>query len=194
MPGAYDLHIHYYGNLVLHNSLAQKAWTRSVGCIVDLLCMTLLPPTHYTLHFTNCGTQTEVGMLHYTMCSCHWHLFIKSVPCMWDNHTVSTIGEQEAWKHTQYSHEATGWMIQGWMPDRGKSCCSYSCCPDWLWGSPTPIFKGYWGALTLQVKQPGHEIYVSPPPSTKVKDVCSVLLLPLYSVMVWCRGTNLLLL
>lgn len=45
----HDLHIHYYGNLVLHNSLAQKAWTRSVGCIADLLCMALLPPTHYTL-------------------------------------------------------------------------------------------------------------------------------------------------
>jgi len=63
---------YYYGNLVLHNSLAQKAWIRSVGCRAYLLCMTLLPPTHYTLHFTNCGMQTEVGMLHYTMCRCHW--------------------------------------------------------------------------------------------------------------------------
>jgi len=117
------------------------------------------------------------------------HLFITSVPRTWDDCTVSTISEQEARKHTQYSHQATGWMSQGWMPDRGKSCCSYSCCPDWLWGSPTPIFKGYWGAPTQQVKQPGHVFYRSPPSSAKVKDVGSILLLLLHYFMVR-RGTT----
>ena len=72
------------------------------------------------------------------------HPFINNVPCIWDDCTCTvSTSEQEAQKHTQYSHQATGWIIQGWMPDRGKSCCSYSCCPDCLWDSPKPIFKGY---------------------------------------------------
>lgn len=66
------------------------------------------------------------------------HLFNTSVPCTWHDCTVSTISEQEARKHTQYSHQATGWMIQGWMPDRGKSCCSHSCCPDQIMGLTNP--------------------------------------------------------
>ena len=124
-------------------SLNKISWMHSRFTLHDFAATCTLYITLYKLWNTD---WSWYATLHHAQLSLAvqyaGHLFIKSVPCIWDDCTVSTISEQEARKHTQYSHQATGWMIQGWMPDRGKSCCSYWCCPDWSWGSATPIFKG----------------------------------------------------
>lgn len=60
--------------------------------------MTLLPPTHDTLHFTNCGPQTKVGTctLHYTMCSCHWQFNTKDT-CLSQVHIRQSYCQYNQW-------------------------------------------------------------------------------------------------
>jgi hypothetical protein len=45
-------------------------------------------------------------------------------------------GMERFWDRSQYSNYATGWMIQGSNPDRGKRF-SLPKCPDQLWDPPS---------------------------------------------------------
>jgi hypothetical protein len=54
-------------------------------------------------------------------------------------------------------------------------------------GPTQPPFEGVPDVLSLGIKQPGHEVDLSPPASAKVKKDHAILLLTLYAFMTWAR-------
>jgi hypothetical protein len=60
---------------------------------------------------------------------------------------------------------AYGLDDQGSSPGRGKKFVYSPQRPDWLWGPPCLLYKGYQG-----VKWPGREADRSPPFSAEVKN------------------------
>jgi hypothetical protein len=70
-------------------------------------------------------------------------------------------------------------------PGRGWELFSSPPHPNRLWGSTQPPIQWVPGALSLRVKQPGREAYLSPPSSAVVKNVWSYTSTPQYIIMVW---------
>lgn len=64
---------------------------------------------------------------------------------------------QEPGECSQYSDYATGWMIYGFIPDRGKRFFPSVNHPGWLWGSLSRVFHGYCTHCLWRQSSQGHE-------------------------------------
>ena len=58
-----------------------------------------------------------------------------------------------------------GWMVWESNPGGGET---FHACPDWTWGPPSLLYKGYW--FFPRVKQPGRGVDRPPPSGAKVKE------------------------
>jgi len=58
---------------------------------------------------------------------------------------MNVCSVQEPGECGEYSDCATGWMIQGFIPGRGKRYFSSVKHAGWLWDPLSLVFHGYWG-------------------------------------------------
>jgi len=58
---------------------------------------------------------------------------------------MSVCSVQEPGECGEYSDCATGWMIQGFIPGRGKRYFYSVKHAGWLWDPLSLVFHGYWG-------------------------------------------------
>lgn len=71
---------------------------------------------------------------------------------------------------TQFSYQAMGWMIWGFIPDRWKEFFSYPKHPDQAWDPPSLIMcNGYCGSIPRKRRQ-GHDGDCSPPTKVEVRN------------------------
>jgi hypothetical protein len=93
-----------------------------------------------------------------------------NISCFANQLVCTTCLKDYVWITHSHSSPLTGAGKKGQTRTKLKSG---HMRPDRLWGPRSLLSNGYQGALSLEVKPPGHEVDHSPPSSVEVKNAWS---------------------